>query len=64
MGFRMAVYGISLLMHAVKTMQGVLDRLAKGDTSFVGKGVGFEEYKDIVGFNDWAAIEDRYSPKK
>ena len=60
LGFKMAVYGISLLMHSVKTMQGVLEKLAKGDTSFIGKGVGFEEYKDIVGFGDWAAVEDRY----
>jgi hypothetical protein len=56
----MAVYGISLLMHSVRTMQGVLAKLAQGDTSFVGNGVGFEEYKSIVGFEDWAGIEDRY----
>ena len=60
MGFEIAIYGISLLMHSVKTMQGVLEKLAKGDTSFAGKGVGFEEYKDIVGFNDWAAVENKF----
>jgi len=60
LGFEMAVYGISLLMHSVRTMQGVLAKLAQGDTSFVGNGVGFEEYKSIVGFEDWAGIEDRY----
>jgi hypothetical protein len=32
--------------------------------SFIGKGVGFEEYKTIVGFKDWAAIEDRYLKPK
>jgi 2-methylisocitrate lyase-like PEP mutase family enzyme len=60
LGFEMAVYGISLLMHSVRTMQGVLAKLAQGDTSFIGNGVGFEEYKSIVGFEDWARIEDRY----
>lgn len=60
MGFEIAIYGISLLMHSVKTMQGLLEKLAKGDTSFAGKGVGFEEYKDIVGFNDWAAVENKF----
>jgi 2-methylisocitrate lyase-like PEP mutase family enzyme len=60
MGFEMAVYGISLLMHSVRTMQGVLGKLAQGDVSFIGNGVGFEEYKSIVGFDDWAMIEDRF----
>jgi 2-methylisocitrate lyase-like PEP mutase family enzyme len=60
LGFEMAVYGISLLMHSVRTMQDVLAKLAHGDVSFIGKGVGFEEYKSIVGFEDWARIEDRY----
>ena len=60
LGFEMAVYGISLLMHSVHTMQDVLAKLARGDVSFIGNGVGFEEYKSIVGFEDWAKIEDRY----
>lgn len=60
MGFRIAIYGISLLMHAVKTMQDVLAKLSHGDTSFIGHGVGFEEYKTIVGFNDWAKIENDF----
>lgn len=60
MGFRIAIYGISLLMHAVKTMQDVLTKLKRGDTSFIGHGVGFEEYKTIVGFDGWAKIEDEF----
>jgi 2-methylisocitrate lyase-like PEP mutase family enzyme len=60
MGFEIAIYGISLMMHSVRTMQDVLEKLANGDMSFVGKGVGFEEYKSIVGFDDWAKVEDRF----
>jgi 2-methylisocitrate lyase-like PEP mutase family enzyme len=60
LGFEIAIYGISLLMHSVRTMQNVLAKLAHGDVSFIGKGAGFEEYKTIVGFEDWAAIENRY----
>jgi 2-methylisocitrate lyase-like PEP mutase family enzyme len=62
LGFRMVVYGISLLMHSVRTMQGVLASLAQGDVSFVGKGAGFEEYKTIVGFDTWAKIENEHPP--
>ena len=60
MGFEIAIYGISLMMHSVRTMQDLLGKLAKGDMSFVGKGVSFEEYKSIVGFDDWAEVEDRF----
>jgi 2-methylisocitrate lyase-like PEP mutase family enzyme len=60
LGFEIAIYGISLLMHSVHTMQGVLAKLARGDLSFIGQGVGFEEYKTIVGFDDWAKVEDRF----
>jgi len=37
-------------MHAVQAMQCVLTGLAPGKVDFAGKGVGFEEYKSIVGF--------------
>ena len=58
LGFRIVIYGISPLMHAVRAMQDVLSTLSRGDTSFTGKGVGFEEYKSIVGFDRWADIEN------
>ena len=60
MGFEIAIYGISLMMHSVRTMQDVLEKLAKGDMSFVGEGVGFEEYESIVRFDDWAKVEDHF----
>jgi 2-methylisocitrate lyase-like PEP mutase family enzyme len=63
LGFRIVIYGISTLMHAVRAMQEVLSSLSKGDISFAGGGVGFEEYKSIVGFNRWADIENRYQPE-
>jgi 2,3-dimethylmalate lyase len=63
LGFRIAIYGISPLMHAVRAMQHVLSSLSEGDVSFAGGGVGFEEYKSIVGFDRWADIENRYQPE-
>ncbi len=64
MGFRIAIYGISALMHAVQAMQDVFAKLARGDVSFAGGGVGFEAYKSIVGFERWSEIEDRYQPRE
>ena len=60
LGFSMAIYGISLLMHAARAMQGVLAELARGGIGFAGGGVGFEEYKDLVGFERWSRIETTY----
>jgi hypothetical protein len=58
LGFSMAIYGISLLMHAARAMQGVLAELARGGIGFAGGGVGFEEYKDIVSVDRWSRIPD------
>jgi 2-methylisocitrate lyase-like PEP mutase family enzyme len=60
MGYRIAIYGISALRHAIQAMQNVLSQLAEGRVEFAGQGIGFEDYKDIVGFQYWADIENRF----
>jgi 2,3-dimethylmalate lyase len=60
LGFRIVIYGISLLMRSVKTMIDSLQDLRSGDLKMVGSGVGFEDYKRIVGFERWAALERNY----
>ncbi len=60
LGFRIVIYGISLLMRSVKTMVDSLEDLRSGELKMVGSGVGFEDYKRIVGFPRWAALERRY----
>lgn len=60
MGFRICIYGISLLMRITKLMQQSLADLKSGELKLVGTGVGFEEYKAVVGFGKWAAIEEKY----
>jgi 2-methylisocitrate lyase-like PEP mutase family enzyme len=60
MGYRIVIYGISALMHAITAMQNVFDQLAQGRVEFAGRGIGFEAYKDIVGFQHWADIERRF----
>jgi 2,3-dimethylmalate lyase len=59
MGYRIVIYGISALMHAVAAMQKVFSQLAQGRVEFAGQGIGFEDYKDLVGFQYWAGIENR-----
>lgn len=60
LGFRIVIYGISLLMRSVKTMMASLEDLRSGELKMVGSGVGFEDYKRIVGFDRWAELERRY----
>jgi 2-methylisocitrate lyase-like PEP mutase family enzyme len=62
LGFRIVIYGISLLMHAMRAMENVLAGVAQGEIDFAGKGVGFEHYKEIVCLERWAAIETKYRP--
>ena len=61
MGYRIVIYGISALMHAITAMQTVFSQLALGRVEFAGRGIGFEAYKDIVDFQHWAEIERRFA---
>ena len=61
LGFRIVIYGISLLMRSVKVMRDSLEDIRSGEMKMVGSGVGFEDYKNIVGFPQWADIESRYA---
>jgi 2-methylisocitrate lyase-like PEP mutase family enzyme len=60
MGFAMVVHGITLAMRVAKTMRDALADLRADRLSFAGTSVSFEEWKDIMRFGDWAAVEDRF----
>lgn len=60
LGFRLVIYGISLLMRITRTMREALADIASGEFKGVGSGVSFEEYKAIVGMSRWSGIEDGY----
>ena len=60
LGFRIVIYGISLLMRVTRTMQETLKDIFEGDLKLTGTGVSFDEYKSIVGMREWSRIEDQY----
>lgn len=60
LGYGMAIYGISLLMHITRQMQDVLADLKSEDLALSGQGATFEQYKNVVGFDQWSEIESRY----
>lgn len=60
LGFRIVIYGISVLMRYVKSVQETLADIQSGELKLSGTGVSFDDYKKIVGMDEWSRIEDRY----
>lgn len=60
-GFDMAIYGITLLMHITKHMQAVLEDLHSERMAMTGNAISFDDYKKVVGFEEWDRIEDTYA---
>lgn len=60
LGFRMVIYGISLLMRITRVMQEALADIRSGELKQVGSGVSFAQYKDLIGFPEWSRIEATY----
>lgn len=61
MGFSMVTYGISAMLHAAKAMESVYRQMAEGNVTFAGSALSFAEYNNLVGFDRWSAVEERYS---
>jgi 2-methylisocitrate lyase-like PEP mutase family enzyme len=62
LGFHCAVLGIDTLMHAAKAVEAVLLDMKTGQFARRNAGMDFEEYKKLVGFDDWASIDERFAP--
>jgi hypothetical protein len=60
MGYKIALYGISLLLRVTKTMQIALADIKSGELKLVGTGTPFDEYTRIVGIDRWRKIEEEF----
>jgi 2-methylisocitrate lyase-like PEP mutase family enzyme len=60
MGFEMVVHGITLVMKVAKTMRDALQELKADKLSFQDDSATFEEFKQIMNFQHWADIEDKF----
>ena len=60
MGFDMVAYPVTLLFRVVETMQNTLKNLQKNNLEEAHPGVSFEEYKKIVGIQEWEAIDQKF----
>jgi 2-methylisocitrate lyase-like PEP mutase family enzyme len=59
MGFAMVAYPTSLIFRVAHTVEKALADMKAGTLSLEGEGVGFEDFKTIVGYQDWAKVEDK-----
>lgn len=64
LGFDLIVYGISLILRVTRTVKDALEDFRSGEMKLWGTGAGFEEYKQVVGFDDWVGAEEKYASAK
>jgi 2-methylisocitrate lyase-like PEP mutase family enzyme len=60
LGFNMVAYPTTLLFRVARTVEMALADLKAGTPHSTNNGVDFASFKDIVGFQEWARIEDQY----
>ena len=60
MGFAMIGYPTSLIFRVTQTIEKALADMKAGRLSLTNEGVGFDAFKAIVGYDEWAQIEDRF----
>ena len=60
MGFSIVAYPTSLIFRVTRTVEKALADMKAGRLSLAGEGVGFEEFKKLVGYDTWSTVEDQF----
>jgi 2-methylisocitrate lyase-like PEP mutase family enzyme len=59
LGFAMVAYPTSLIFRIAHTMREALQAMRTGQLTDAPPELGFDAFKGIVGFDQWAAVEER-----
>ena len=59
LGFNCAVLGLDTIMHAAKAIEAVLLDMKSGKFTHRNDGMDFEDYKKIVGYDQWESLDSR-----
>jgi 2,3-dimethylmalate lyase len=59
LGFNCAVLGLDTIMHAAKAIEAVLLDMKSGKFTHRNDGMDFEDYKKIVGYDQWESLDRR-----
>ena len=62
LGFKILPYGIDLILRVTRSMQEALEDMRAGRFERMGTGMSLQEYLEVVGFEAWTRIEQRYAP--
>jgi 2,3-dimethylmalate lyase len=60
LGYNCAVLAFDTLMHAAKAIEAVLTDMKSGRFARRNGGMDFKTYKQVVGYDEWQDIEDRF----
>ncbi len=60
MGFAMVVYPCSLIFRVAHTIERALADIQAGTLDLENQGLGFDAFKERVGFAEWGAVEDKF----
>jgi len=63
LGFGIIGYGITLVLRAAAAMQDAIAEIRNGQANGSHGPIGLDRFKDIVGFAEWARIEETYRPR-
>jgi 2,3-dimethylmalate lyase len=64
LGFNCAVLGLDTLMHAAKAIEAVLVDMRTGKFARRNDGMDFEQYKKLVGYDNWERIDEQFAPRQ
>jgi hypothetical protein len=55
-----SAFGLETIMHAAMAMKTVLEDMHAGTFALRDKGMSFEEFKTVVGYERWDRIDNLY----
>ena len=64
LGFNAIPFGLDAIFHAALAMKNVYDDMKSGAFALRSGGMKFDDYKKIVGYDEWDRIDDAYGVKK
>ncbi len=64
LGFSAIPFGLDAIFHAALAMKNVYDDMKSGAFALRGGGMKFDDYKKIVGYDEWDRIDDAYGLRK
>ncbi len=63
LGFAIVVYRCSVIFRVAQTIEKALADIKSGTLNLAGEGLGFDAFKERIGYGKWSRLEDEFGPK-